>query len=121
VLYQLAGNGLIYFMEIFKQHTHCMTPAQITALVYHELRHIDRFGELCAHDIEDWGLMVSRLGLRWCHDDNIPNLLDEGVNWDNICGMGQQKLFRDVMPDGIDSVTISARKDDAETDLHVVK
>lgn len=118
-LYQLTGNNLIYFMEIFKQHTQYMIPAQIVALVYHELRHIDRFGELCAHDIEDWGLMVSRLGLGWHHNDNIPNLLDEGVNWCNICGTGQQKLFHDLIPNSIESVEIKVRKDDGTKDSDV--
>jgi predicted metallopeptidase len=115
-LCQLTGNDLIYFMEIFKQHTQYMIPAQIVALVYHELRHIDRSWELCAHDIEDWGLMVSKLGLGWHRDDNIPNLLDEGVNWDNICGVGQQRLFQDIMPNGIDSMEIKVRKDDDTKD-----
>lgn len=81
------------------------------------------FGELRAHDIEDWGLMVSRLGLRWYHDDNLPNLLDDGVNWDNICGVGQQRLFQDIMPAGIESMEIKIRKDSdtAERNLQIVK
>lgn len=77
------------------------------------------FGELRAHDIEDWGLMVSRLGLGWHHNDNIPNLLDEGVNWDNICGTGQQKLFHDLIPNSIESVEIKVRKDDGTKDSDV--
>lgn len=115
-LYQLTGNTLIYFMEIFKQYTQYMTPAQITALVYHELRHINQFGDICAHDIEDWSIMVDRLGVGWTHNNELPDLLAEGINWDNICGLGQQSLFRSIMPDKKDP-----EPETAERDLQVVK
>jgi len=66
-----------------------MEKEQIIALVYHELKHIDKYGDLVGHDIEDWTVMVDRLGPEWASTRAmIPNLLDIDVNWDRIGGYG---------------------------------
>ena len=69
--------------------------------------------------------MVDRLGVGWVHNNKLPDLLAEGINWESICGRGQHRLFHDIMPDGIESMEIRIKKDPepetAERDLQVVK
>lgn len=85
LIYQMTGRAFLYFMEFFKKNTEHMSREQIVALVYHELRHIDTKGDLCHHDIEDWGEMIRGLGVNWSSTKSmIPDLLDDDVDWDNI-------------------------------------
>lgn len=57
IIHQLTGKSFGYFMEFFKRNTQDMGREQIIAVIYHELRHIGRDGELVLHDIEDWANM----------------------------------------------------------------
>lgn len=81
-------------MEFFKQNLQDASKQQIIAVVYHELRHISRDGEIVAHEIEDWDIMYNKLGHDWMSKyQDIPDLLDPLVEWDNIL---QPNLFRAV-------------------------
>lgn len=85
IIKQLTGRSFYYFIEIFKTNTRNMNREQIVALIYHELRHIGRDGEIVLHDIEDWVNMHYQLGSDWADARRIiPDLLQDGVNWDNI-------------------------------------
>jgi len=95
VIHQLTGYRFGYVMELFKRNIVGLTPEQVTAVVYHEMRHIDRVGDIRSHDIEDWTEMIRNLGSRWINDEMTPNLLGPGVDWNNICGAEQQRVFRD--------------------------
>ena len=85
IIYQMSGKTFDFIMEFFKLNIFEMSREQIIALVYHELRHIHRNGDLILHDIEDWSNMHYKLGADWNSTKRlIPDLLDLDVNWDNI-------------------------------------
>jgi len=87
IIYQMTGKYFGFMMEIFKINTSIMSREQIVALIYHELRHIGLEGEMVSHEIEDWLNMVEKLGVNWNSTRSaIPNILDEGVDWDSITG-----------------------------------
>lgn len=91
-LYQLSGKRFDYCIEFFKTNIEQMSKEQIVALVYHELRHVDKDGNMRHHDVEDWIEMVGKLGPNWAETKaRIPDLLDNEVDWDKI--KGQPNLF----------------------------
>lgn len=92
IIYQITGKHFAYMMEIYKFNIVNMSREQVYALIYHELKHIDRDGSIKGHDIEDWTNMIEKLGADWgTTRNNIPNLLDENVDWESI--MGPATLF----------------------------
>lgn len=95
IIYQLTGKQFAFMIEIFKANTAHMTRAQIVALLYHEMRHIQLVStengssiQLVGHDIEDWSNMIEKLGVDWNSTKRpIPDLLDDSItNWDSIEG-----------------------------------
>ena len=94
IIYQLTGRAYLYMIEFFKENLQEATREQIIAVVYHELKHIGKDGELVAHDIEDWDVMYHKLGHDWmAKNRDIPDLLEEGVDWDNLL---QPNLFSEL-------------------------
>jgi hypothetical protein len=82
-------------IEIFKANTAHMSRAQIVALLYHEMRHIQLVTtpngsdiKIVGHDIEDWSNMIEKLGVDWNSAKRpIPDLLDDNItDWDSIEG-----------------------------------
>jgi len=94
IIYQTTGQSFEYMLEIFRENIHGMSRAQIVALVYHELKHIQFINSdngpkvgIVGHDIEDWINMVEKFGSNWASTKGeIPDLLDEDVSWDSIEG-----------------------------------
>jgi len=100
IIYQLTGKNFTYMIEVFKANTAHMNRAQIVALLYHEMRHIQLVVtengadlKLVGHDVEDWAQMIERLGADWnTAKRQIPDLLDDSItDWDSI--EGPQTLF----------------------------
>jgi hypothetical protein len=58
-------TGYEYILETRSYYTDSMQREQLIALLYHELRHIDKDGYIVKHDVEDWGNMVATLGIDW--------------------------------------------------------
>jgi len=104
IIYQFTGKFYSFMIEVFKENTAEMSREQIIALIYHELRHIQLVTKkngseitIVSHEVNDWLNMINRLGLYWnSTDNNIPDLLDQEVNWDNI--MGPMNLFQSNPP-----------------------
>jgi hypothetical protein len=68
-----------------------MSREQIIALIYHELRHIDTYGDLQPHDVEDWSNMVATLGTDWnSTESRIKNLLEDEVLWRELEPIAKQ-------------------------------
>lgn len=87
IIYQITGRHFDYMMEIYKFNIINMSREQIYALIYHELRHIGTDGKMVDHEINDWVNMVEKLGMNWnTTRAPIPDLLDEGIDWDSITG-----------------------------------
>ncbi len=94
ITYQVTNRQFEYMLEIFKENTINMSRAQIVALIYHELRHIQLVQtkngpkiDIVGHEVEDWINMVEKLGLNWgSAKGDIPNLLDKEVDWETIEG-----------------------------------
>lgn len=88
----VAMTGYDYVMEFRRYYLERMGKAQVIALVYHELRHIDIDGGLRKHDIEDWSGMIGTLGADWASTQaEILNLLDnEFPGWFELKRAGNQ-------------------------------
>ncbi|GAB6170583.1 hypothetical protein JCM15765_00610 [Paradesulfitobacterium aromaticivorans] len=94
IIFQITKRHFEYVLEIFKENTSLMSRQQIVALIYHELKHIQLVKsehgpkiDIVSHDVEDWFNMVEKLGVNWASmKGQIPNLLDENINWESIEG-----------------------------------
>ncbi len=84
VICQLTGVDLKYIIKFFAANLDMLTPAQATALLYHELRHIRRDPETGEtyfqpeHDCEDWAELVS-YGNWEEPGAELPNLMEGPV------------------------------------------
>ena len=104
IIYQFTGKYFGFMIEVFRENTAEMSREQIIALIYHELRHIQlvikKNGSeitIVGHEVNDWLNMIEKLGLDWnSTKSNIPDLLNENINWGNI--MGPMNLFQDNPP-----------------------
>lgn len=90
ILEQTTGYYFSYLLTVYRENTENMSRAQIVALIYHELRHLQLRSNgitIVGHDIEDWQEMYSKLGHNWATTlGDIPNLLSDSVNWEKIEG-----------------------------------
>lgn len=92
ILHQLSGKRFDYYIEFFKTNTDQLSQEQIVALVYRQLRYIDKDGNIIHPDIIDFVETIDKLGPGYLQTKaRIPNLLDKDVNWDNI--KSQPNLF----------------------------
>lgn len=77
-----AMTGYNYILETRNYFIEKMSREQIIALIYHELRHIDKYGDLQPHDIEDWDNMVATLGKDWAETKaEIVDLIEDDIFW----------------------------------------
>lgn len=80
----LGATGYQYIIETRRYYTKSMSEAQIAALIYHELMHIDVDGTLRHHDIEDWSNLVATLGKNWdAYRADIKNITDDDFDTDS--------------------------------------
>jgi hypothetical protein len=92
VLHQLSGKRFDYYIEFFKTNTDQLADEQIVALVYRQLRYINKDGEIIHPDIMDFVETIDKLGPVYLQTKaRIPNLLDADVSWDKI--KSQPNLF----------------------------
>ncbi len=78
-------SGYEYILETRNYFIERMSREQIIALIYHELRHIDEYGDLQPHDIEDWDNMIATLGKDWATTKaEIKNLIDDDIPWEEL-------------------------------------
>ena len=71
-----------FIMIIYEQVNVGITEAQKIMLVYHELLHIDSsFERLLQHDCQDFIIIVAKYGTHWDVDANLPNLLEDEVDF----------------------------------------
>lgn len=85
-------TGYYYIMETRNFYIERMSQEQIIALLYHELRHIGKDGDLVEHDIEDWSNMVATFGVDWATTmANIENLLEDDFDeWNEVLPVARQ-------------------------------
>ncbi|NBI08261.1 putative metallopeptidase [Senegalia massiliensis] len=90
--------GYEYILETRSYYTEMMQKEQLIALIYHELRHIDEYGDIKEHDVEDWDNMIATLGKDWATTKaQIPNLIDDYIDWNSLEKRAKQmNLFRDI-------------------------
>lgn len=82
LLRQFTGHHFEYVIEVYRINCLGMTPAKLTALLYHQLRHIGAEGEIIPHHVQDFSEIVQAFGGHWFYLD-IPDLLAPGVTWEN--------------------------------------
>ena len=86
-----AMTGYDYILETRNYFIERMKREQIIALIYHELRHIDEFGDIQLHDIEDWNNMIATLGSDWATTQaKIKNLLEDEILWIELEPLAKQ-------------------------------
>ena len=72
-----------YLIELFWSDWNKWTDSQKVAVIFHELIHIDNeVGKTVKHDVEDFMIMVDKLGVDWFNDSSLPNLLFTKVDFD---------------------------------------
>lgn len=86
-----AISGYEYILETRNYFIERIQREQIIALIYHELRHIDTFGDIQLHDIEDWNDMVATLGTDWATTRaKIKNLIEDEILWRELEPLAKQ-------------------------------
>ena len=96
--------------------------AQKIAVIFHELTHIDsEVGKTVKHDIEDFRIMVDKLGVDWFNDPELPNLLTKKVEFDlnlrpNVPDV-EGDLKVDTGDEIIDDVVVEENTDEDEDDI----
>ncbi|WP_129600594.1 putative metallopeptidase [Anaerophilus nitritogenes] len=85
-------TGYQYIIETREYYTEKMQVEQLAALLYHELRHIDKDGSILKHDVEDWSNLVATLGKDWATTQaTIKNILDEEFEqWNELEPVAKQ-------------------------------
>ncbi len=84
-------SGYDYILETRNHYIENMSREQIVALIYHELRHIDQFGDLQPHDIEDWNNMIATLGTDWATTQaSIKDILKDEIIWRELEPLAKQ-------------------------------
>jgi len=84
-------TGYEYILETRNYYIERMSREQIIALIYHELRHIGKDGDMVKHDIEDWNNMIATLGTDWATTQaKIKNLLEDEILWRELEPLAKQ-------------------------------
>ena len=69
-----------YIITFYEPKMIALNDAQKVMVVFHELLHIDDdFTKLRKHNIEDFRELISKYGINWDIDPNLPNILDDSV------------------------------------------
>lgn len=72
-----------YVIEIYWTDWNAWSKAQKESVIFHELLHPDyEIGKLVKHDIEDFHIMIDKLGCDWFNDPKLPSLLDNKIKFD---------------------------------------
>ena len=83
--------GYDYVIETRNYFIERMSRLQIIALLYHELRHIDKEGYIALHDVEDWDNLVATLGKDWATTQaNVIDLLEDQFEWNELESVATQ-------------------------------
>jgi predicted metallopeptidase len=81
-LMQINNVNTRYLIELYYSDWNDWSMAQKVAVIFHELVHIaDEVGKTVKHDVEDFRIMVDKLGVEWFHDPDLPNLLDKKIEF----------------------------------------
>ena len=79
-LMQLNRVNTRYIIELYWSDWHKWNKAQKEAIMFHELLHIDHeIGKVVKHDVEDFKLMVDKMGYDWFDDPKLPSLLENKI------------------------------------------
>jgi len=82
-LMQINNVNIRYLIELYWSDYNEWNNAQKAAVIFHELIHIDsEVGKTVKHDVEDFRIMVDKLGVNWFNDADLPNLLVTKVEFD---------------------------------------
>lgn len=98
-----AMTGYEYILETRNYFIEQMSREQVVALIYHELRHIDHWGDLVPHNIEDWSNMVATLGTDWATTKApIKDILDDDfIAWRELDKASKQLTIYDMSSSGL--------------------
>jgi len=120
-LMQINNVNTRYLMELYWSDWNAWSKSQKVAVIFHELLHIDsEVGKTVKHDVEDFRIMVDKLGVDWFNDSALPNLLSNKIEFNlnlrpNLPD-GDMELDGgdEILDDIIDELPTSESKDEAE-------
>lgn len=82
-LMQINNVNVRYLIELYYSDWNEWSTAQKVAVIFHELIHIDsEVGKTVKHDVEDFRIMVDKLGVDWFNNADLPNLISTKVEFD---------------------------------------
>jgi hypothetical protein len=85
LLFQSGSSTYNHMIEFIGKTTATLDENQIKALLYRELRMIDKEGGIVPPDTNDWWTVIAGLGRDWFYPDrSCPNLLDENIDWEKL-------------------------------------
>jgi len=117
-LMQIHNVGVRYLIELYWEDWNQWSEAQKTAVIFHELIHIaPDIGKTVKHDVEDFRIMVDKLGVNWFNDPKLPHLLREKVAFDLAL---RPNVPKDAEPTVGTEPDENAVKDDAEFETEIV-
>jgi len=122
ILHQITRQWYTWLMEFYAMNCNGLRQ-QYVALVYHELRHIGVDGRPCAHDIEDWQEMINALGIDWGaqrdEDEEFPDLLAEGTDWDRLMGQRVVQMSMDGLAEHVQGFRDALQGDSSITGIEI--
>lgn len=82
-LMQINNIETRYVIEFYFSDWNEWSRSQKLAILFHELLHISsELGKTVRHDVEDFRIMVDKLGVNWFKDPKLPDLLSDKVEFD---------------------------------------
>jgi len=72
-----------YIIELYCTDWNTWSKAQKESVIFHELLHPDyEVGKIVKHDVEDFQIMIDKLGCNWFGNKDLPSLLETKVDFD---------------------------------------
>jgi len=77
----LLTSGKNYIVELYMSDWENWTVAQRNIVIFHELLHINGEGKNKKHDLEDFKMLVNKLGIDYAGNPDVVDILAEDVDW----------------------------------------
>jgi predicted metallopeptidase len=71
-----------YIVTLYYSDWNNWQPKTKQWILFHELLHIHQeFGKMIKHDINDWKILVDKVGVSWINSENLPDLVNDDVKF----------------------------------------
>ena len=81
-LVQIYNIDARYIIEFYFSDWNAWNEAQKVGVIFHELLHVaSELGKTVKHDLQDFKIMVDKLGVDWIKNPNLPNILTTKIDF----------------------------------------